>query len=55
VELTLSASIALSRSILNPSRWQGIDRIKVTFTVDAERTLRITMKDLLTSEILLAD
>ncbi|MEI6427344.1 MAG: Hsp70 family protein [Pseudanabaena sp. ELA607] len=46
-----------ARSIaqLNPAGRQGIDRIKVTFTVDGERTLRISVKDLLTSEMLLAD
>ncbi len=40
---------------LDPPGRQGVDRIKVEFTVDAGRTLRITVKDLLTTETLLKD
>jgi len=40
---------------LDPSGRQGVDRIKVEFTVDESRTLRITVKDLLTTETLLQD
>jgi molecular chaperone DnaK (HSP70) len=43
-----------SRAIatLNPLGKPGSDRIKVLFTVDAQRTLRITVEDLLTNEFL---
>jgi molecular chaperone DnaK (HSP70) len=40
---------------LDPPGRQGVDRIKVEFTVDESRTLRITVKDLLTTETLLKD
>ncbi|MGB3535858.1 MAG: Hsp70 family protein [Microcoleaceae cyanobacterium] len=38
---------------LNPPGYPGSDRIKVLFTVDAQRFLRITVEDLLTTETLL--
>ncbi len=38
---------------LNPPGYPGSDRIKVQFTVDPQRFLRITVEDLLTNEILL--
>ncbi len=38
---------------LNPPGSTGSDRIKVQFTVDSQRFLRITVEDLLTDEILL--
>jgi molecular chaperone DnaK (HSP70) len=39
-------------ALLNPVGKPGSDRIKVRFTVDAQRTLRITVEDLLTHEFL---
>jgi molecular chaperone DnaK (HSP70) len=44
-----------ARSIaqLNPPGFPGSDRVKVQFQVDAQRFLRITVEDLLTSETLL--
>jgi molecular chaperone DnaK (HSP70) len=46
-----------SRSIakLEPAGYPGIDRVKVLFNVDRNRQLRITVEDLLTNQILLAD
>jgi hypothetical protein len=38
---------------LNPPGYPGSDRIKVLFTVDQQRFLRITVEDLLTNETLL--
>ncbi|MEE3718449.1 Hsp70 family protein [Tumidithrix elongata RA019] len=39
-------------ALLNPLGKPGSDRIKVLFTVDSQRTLRITVEDLLTNELL---
>ncbi len=46
-----------SRSIakLEPSGYPGTDRVKVQFNVDRDRQLRISVEDLLTNQILLAD
>jgi molecular chaperone DnaK (HSP70) len=44
---------ARSLAKLEPPGYPGSDRIKVLFQVDGERTLRITVEDLLTQEILL--
>jgi hypothetical protein len=46
-----------SRSIakLNPPGFPGSDRIKALLWVDATRSLRITVEDLLTQEILVSD
>ncbi len=38
---------------LNPQGTPGSDRIKVLFMVDEQRSLKITVEDLLTNEILL--
>ncbi|WP_157259978.1 hypothetical protein [Chamaesiphon minutus] len=35
--------------------YPGTDRVKVKFNVDRDRQLRITVEDLLTDRILLAD
>lgn len=40
---------------LNPPGYPGSDRIKVLFQVDDQRVLRITVKDLLTEETLVAN
>ncbi len=40
---------------LNPPGIPGSDRLKVSFTVDRQRYLRITVEDLLTQEITLSD
>jgi molecular chaperone DnaK (HSP70) len=46
-----------SRSIakLEPAGYPGTDRVKVKFNVDRDRQLRISVEDLLTNQILLAD
>ena len=46
-----------SRSIarLEPVGAPGVDRVKVLFNVDRDRQLRMTVEDLLTDRILLAD
>ncbi len=44
---------ARSIATLMPSGHPGSDRIKVQFSVDAQRSLRITVQDLLTKQILL--
>lgn len=46
-----------ARSIaqLNPPGFPGQDRIRVEFSVDRDRFLRITVEDLLTNELLLTD
>ena len=46
-----------SRSIakLEPAGYPGVDRVKVKFNVDRDRQLRISVEDLLTNQILLAD
>ncbi|MGF1489187.1 MAG: Hsp70 family protein [Prochloraceae cyanobacterium] len=46
---------ARSIASLNPPGNPGSDRIKLQFRVDKERSLRITVEDLLTSETLLND
>lgn len=40
---------------LNPPGSPGVDRLKVLFTVDAQRQLRVTIEDLLTLETLVDD
>lgn len=46
---------ARSVASLNPPGNPGSDRIKLQFRVDKERSLRLSVKDLLTSEMLLED
>ena len=40
---------------LNPPGFPGSDRIRVLFSIDADRFLRMTVEDLLTTETLLTD
>jgi hypothetical protein len=44
---------ARSLAQLNPPGMPGIDRIRVAFEVDADRTLRVTVEDLLSDRTLL--
>jgi molecular chaperone DnaK (HSP70) len=46
---------ARSLAKLEPPGYPGSDRIKVLFQVDSERTLRITVEDILTQETVLKD
>ncbi|MEL7225782.1 MAG: Hsp70 family protein, partial [Cyanobacteria bacterium J06576_12] len=46
---------ARSIATLTPPGFPGSDRIRISFSIDAERFLRMTVEDLLTSETLLSN